>query len=232
MTAPHDDLLGLATPYALHAVTDDERADIDRRIAASPAAVTFVDEVRGVRETMALVSAVTAVEPPAQLRAAVLALAAPVQLETRRQRRWRTAVLAAAAAVVIGLSAFGLGVLMRPPPTQTMAERIMAAPDLRTVSGPLGEGTATFMFSHDRNAGMLVMNNVPPPSPGTVYQMWLLGDIGTPTSAGTMGTGDVAPSTKAMVANLGTSKALAFTVEPGQGSPQPTGAILAKLPLG
>ena len=57
------------------------------------------------------------------------------------------------------------------------AEQIFAAPDVRTVSGeiPTG-GTATVVFSHDRNAGVLVMNNVPPPTEGTVYQMWLVGD--------------------------------------------------------
>jgi anti-sigma-K factor RskA len=42
----------------------------------------------------------------------------------------------------------------------------------------------------------------------------------------------VAPSTKATLTNLGSSTALAFTVEPGAGSPQPTSAILAELPLG
>lgn len=31
MTSPHDDLLALATAYALHAVDDAERADIDRQ---------------------------------------------------------------------------------------------------------------------------------------------------------------------------------------------------------
>jgi anti-sigma-K factor RskA len=235
MTGPTDfELLELATPYALHAVGDDERAEIGRRIAAAPAAVAsaFDDEVRGVRETMAVVSAATAAEPPAHLRAAILALTEPVQPRRSRQLRWRTAVLAAAAAIVVGLSAFGLGVLMRPPTTQTMAEQIMGASDVRTVSGPVGTGTATFVFSHDRNAGMLVMNNVAPPSPGHVYQMWLVRSNGTPTSAGTMGTADVAPSTKAMVHDIGTSTALAFTLEPGTGSPQPTGAILAKLPLG
>ena len=96
--------------------------------------------------------------------------------------------------------------------------------------GQLAGGTATVMFSRDRNAGVLVMNNVPPPSQGTVYQMWLLGDKG-PTSAGTMNTAAVAPSTTDMLTNLGSSSALAFTVEPGTGSPQPTGKILAKLPL-
>ncbi|WP_423795495.1 RskA family anti-sigma factor, partial [Mycobacterium tuberculosis] len=48
------ELLELATPYALNAVSDDERADIDRRVAAapSPVAAAFNDEVRAVRETM------------------------------------------------------------------------------------------------------------------------------------------------------------------------------------
>jgi anti-sigma-K factor RskA len=34
-----------------------------------------------------------------------------------------------------------------------------------------------------------------------------------------------------MLNKLGTSSALAFTVEPGNGSPQPTGKIFAELPL-
>jgi hypothetical protein len=137
----------------------------------------------------------------------------------------------AAAAVVVGAAAFGIGVLMRPATPSTVAEQVLAAPDVRTVSRPLANGTATVVFSRDRNAGVLVMNNVPPPSPGTVYQMWLLGANG-PTSAGTMSTAAVAPSTKATLTNLGSSTALAFTVEPGAGSPQPTSAILAELPLG
>jgi anti-sigma-K factor RskA len=231
MTEPTDfELLELATPYALHAMSDAERADIDRRIAAAPApvAAAFANEVRGVREAMAIMSAATAAEPSAHLRAATLAA---VQPDRGSQSRWRTAAFAsAAAAVVVAAAAFGIGVLMRPHPTQTVAEQILTAPDVQTVSRPLANGTATVMFSRDRNAGVLVMNNVPPPAPGTVYQMWLIGSNG-PTSAGTMGTAAVTPSTKHMFDNLSGSTALAFTVEPGNGSPQPTSAILAELPL-
>jgi anti-sigma-K factor RskA len=230
MTEPTEfELLELATPYALNAISDTERAAIDRQLAAAPAAIadTFRDEVRAVRETMAAVSATTAAEPPARLRAAVLAAAQP---DTVRRSRWRAVILAAAAAIVVGLAAFGAGIALRPSSRPTMAEQIMAAPDVRTVSGQLAGGTATVLFSRDRNAGVLVMNNVPPPSQGTVYQMWLIGDKG-PTSAGTMNTAAVAPSTTDMLTNLGNSSALAFTVEPGNGSPQPTGKILAKLPL-
>ena len=76
MTEPLDpDLIALATPYALHAVSDSELADIERRVAAAPPAVAqaFDDEVRAVRATMAVVSAATAVEPPGQLRDRLLA---------------------------------------------------------------------------------------------------------------------------------------------------------------
>ena len=106
----------------------------------------------------------------------------------------------------------------------------MAAPDVRSVSADLAGGKATVVFSRDRNAGMLLMNNVPPPSQGTVYQMWLVGDKG-PVSAGTMDTAAVTPSTTHMFSDLGNSSVLAFTVEPGNGSPQPTGKIFAKLSL-
>ncbi|MGH3530966.1 MAG: anti-sigma factor [Mycobacterium sp.] len=231
MTEPTEfELVELATPYALHAVSDAERAAIDRRVEAAPApvAAAFRDEVRAVRETMTAVSAATAAEPPTHLRAAVLSA---VELDTPRHSRWRTAILAAAGAIVVGLSAFGVGIALRPPATPTVAGQIMAAPDVQTVSRPIAAGgTATVVFSRDRNAGVLVMNNVPPPSPGTVYQMWLL-DAKGPQSAGTMNATAVAPSTTHVLPNLGGSLALAFTVEPGSGSPQPTGKIFAELPL-
>ncbi|OBI90531.1 anti-sigma factor [Mycobacterium sp. 1245805.9] len=232
MTEPPTEfeLLELATPYALHAVSDAERAEIERRVAAAPSSVAaaFDDEVRAVRETMAVVSAATASEPPAHLRAATLTAATPPNV---RQIPWRRTVLAsAAAAVVVGAAAFGAGVFLRPPAKPTVAEQILSAPDVQTVSRPLANGTATVMFSRDRNAAVLVMNNVPPPSPGTVYQMWLIGANG-PTSAGTMDAAAVSPSTKDTLTNIGASTELAFTVEPGKGSPQPTTPILAELPL-
>lgn len=228
MTGPADfDLLELATAYALHAVSEDERIAIDRQLAAAPGPVAsaFDDEVRAVREAMAMVSATTAIEPPARMRAAVLA-----GIHHDKSPRWRTAILAAAAAIVVALAAFGAGIALRPAHTPTMAEQIMSAPDMRTVSTPMAGGTATVVFSRDMNGAVLLMNNVPPPSPGTVYQMWLVGDKG-PQSAGTMNAAAITPSTTHTFTTLQNSSVLAFTVEPGDGSPQPTGKIFAKLPL-
>jgi anti-sigma-K factor RskA len=230
------DLVALATPYALHATTDAERADIERQIADAPPEVAeaFFQQVRAVRETMAVISAATAVEPPPSMRERLLASVAddPVrQLPTKRTNRWRTTILAVAAVLAVGLGALGVGIAMRPGPTISTAEQVFAAPDVRTVSGPIPSGgTATLVFSPEKDAGVLVMNNVPPPQPGTVYQMWLVGE-GSPTSAGTMDATSVAPSTTAVLPDLGTSRALAFTVEPGTGSAQPTSPAFAELPL-
>jgi anti-sigma-K factor RskA len=240
VTEPHDsnfsnDLMVLATPYALHAMAQSELDDVDRQLAHAPApvAIAFADEVRAVRETMAAMSVSTAQEPPADLRNRLLAAVDGdnVVVLQPKSTRARTAAFAAAAAVVIGLGTFGVGFALRPSPTPTEAEQIFAAPDVRTVSGqiPTG-GTATVVFSHDRNAGVLVMNNVAPPKPGTVYQMWLVGADG-PKSAGTMDAAAVAPSTTAVLANLGDSKTLAFTVEPSGGSTMPTSPVFAALPL-
>lgn len=242
MTAPRDpidnELIDLATPYALHAVSDAERDDIEARVAAARpfTADTFFEEVRAIRETMATVSATTALEPSAALRERILAAAADdnvTALPARRADRGRQrGLVAVAAALVIGLGAVGIGIAVRPSaPTVSTAQEIFTAPDVRTITGaiPTG-GQATLVFSHDRDAGVLVMNNVAPPAPGSVYQMWLVNDKGV-KSAGVMDAKAVAPSTTAVLPHLGDSTALAFTVEPGNGSPQPTGEVFAKLSL-
>jgi Anti-sigma-K factor rskA, C-terminal/Anti-sigma-K factor RskA, N-terminal domain len=239
MTAPFDadgDVLDLAVPYALHALTDDERDETDSRVLELGLAATFYTEVRTVRETMAAMSAATAVEPPAALRERVLGAAESDNLRTiskpqQPRRRWQQLVLAAAAAMVIGLGAVGIGMSMRSAEQPSPAQEIFAAPDVRTVSGELpAGGQATLVFSRERDKAFLVMNNVPPPSEGTVYQMWLVHD-GQATSAGTMDAAAVSPSTTAVVPDLGDSTELAFTVEPGTGSSEPTGEVFATLPL-
>jgi hypothetical protein len=234
------DLLDLAVPYALHAVSNSERDEIEGRLASVGLQVAdaFYDEVRAVRETMAVVSASNAEEPPADLRNRLLSSITDDNVRTlpRRDpsgRRWRTALLSAAAAVAVGLTAVGVGLSLRPPAPapQSTAQQVFSATDVNTVSGaiPAG-GTATVVFSRDRNAGVLVMNDVPPPVPGTVYQMWLVSPAGA-SSAGTMDAKAVAPSTTAVLENLGNSTKLAFTVEPGAGSTKPTGQLIAELPL-
>lgn len=222
------ELPDLAAAYALDAVSDAERVDIERRLADAPTEIAeaFRAEVRAVRETMAKASSTVAVTPPASLRQRALA----VSRRPRRDRfRWRTGLVAAAAAVVVAAGGFGAGLAFRPASAPTTAEQVLSAGDVRTATGQLSAGgTATFMYSRDERTGVLVVNNAPPPPPGMVYQMWLMTDQG-PTSAGMMPT--MLPSTTAMVRDLGDSTALAFTMEPDGGSPQPTGEMVARLSL-
>ena len=81
MTAPFGptgpdgaDLLSFATPYALHALSDADIVEIDRRLRDAPPDVVeaFLAEMRAVRETMAVIAAATAVEPPTRLRVELL----------------------------------------------------------------------------------------------------------------------------------------------------------------
>ena len=239
MTQPPDnpsaaDLLDLAVPYALHALADDERNALESSLGTAGLAVAdaFYDEVRAVRETMALVAAAGAEEPPADLRGRLLSAVTGDNVRALRPSRRPTAWMSAAAALTVGLAAVGIGVALWPStPGPSTTEQVFAASDVHTISGaiPAG-GTATVVFSRDRNAGVLVMNDVPPPSPGTVYQMWLISDSGA-ISAGTMDATAVTPSTTAVLTDLGNSNRLKFTVEPGSGSTQPSGQVIAELPL-
>ncbi|TDZ97948.1 Anti-sigma-K factor RskA [Mycobacteroides salmoniphilum] len=233
MTEPND-LITAAAPYALHALPDDERDQIDHWLSAGATEQTlsFTEEVRATRETMAALAASTAVEPPARLRPRLLKIVARDAERVSRTtdiNRWRAPLVAVAAATAIGLAAAGIGTILWPPPPS--AQQVFTATDVRTVTGaiPTG-GTATVVYSRQKNTAVLVMNNVAPPQPGTVYQMWLIGDRG-PQSAGTMDAQAVSPSTTAVIPRLNDSTALAFTVENGRGSTTPTGPVIAQLAL-
>lgn len=244
------DLLDLAAAYALHAVDDAERRSIeDARATTAPEARAEFDAlVRGYRETMAAQSASTASAPPAHVLDAVLAaiqtpaaeepatpgpVAEPISLSDARRRRrngWVAGISAAAAVVAITIA--GVTVSQRPADTGApVAAQVLEAPDVRTAAAPIpGGGTATVVFSKDVNAAVLVMNDVTPPAPGTVYQMWLTGPDHAPVSKGTMGPDVVTSSTQAVVTGIDSSTALSFSLEPAGGSAQPT-TVFASIEL-
>lgn len=227
MTEPSEfDLLELVVPYALDAVSDAERADIERRLADAPRAVAeaFRVQVAEARETLATLSDATAVPPPAALRAAVL----QGNRSQAREPRWRNRVLVAAAVLAVGGSAFAAGWILRPPPAPPVAEQVMTAPDVRSVSTALRSGgTATVVYSRERGDGMVVFDGAAAPPPGMAYQVWLMKD-GVPVAAGP-GVGN--PRT-VMVPDIGRATALGVTVEPvGRTSDAPPGDMVARVVL-
>ncbi|MGC0365193.1 anti-sigma-K factor RskA [Rhodococcus sp. 27YEA15] len=240
----NEELIDLAYPYALDALDAEERADVDQRLADADAAdrAEFEAQIRLTGETIAALTVVDAADPPPALRGRILDVIAqeseqpperPISLTERRNRRrpWVVALAAAAAAAIL---AGGIGIGARIAGTdapQNPTAVIMAAPDLRAVTRDIpGGGSATTMFAPSKDAAVLVMNDVTPPSPDSVYQMWLV-DGDKMTSMGTMTDADVAPTTTVVLDGIGNNTDLAFTVEPPGGSTEPTGAPFAVIPL-
>lgn len=240
------EILDLAAPYALHAVDDEERLAIESARAAAVPAIRaeFDSMVRSYRETMAAQSESTATAPPAHVLDAVLVatkaehssastsdnsastdVPPPISLADARRRRrnnWVAGISAAAAVVAIAVA--GVTVAQQPGVADDpISAQVLAASDVRTVAAPIdGGGTATVVFSKDVNAAVLVMNDVAPPPPGSVYQMWLTGPDHAPVSKGIMDQEAVSPSTQAVLTGIDSSTALGFSLEPSGGSAQPT----------
>ncbi|WP_374614074.1 anti-sigma factor domain-containing protein, partial [Gordonia sp. (in: high G+C Gram-positive bacteria)] len=107
----------------------------------------------------------------------------------RLPRRWTYLAAAAVAAVAIGAAGWVMGESSSPEPEvrplASPAEQVFSAEDLRSTGGPVATGNVTVYLAKSADTGVLVMDSVPPPQPGTVYQMWLIGPGGA-RSAGTM----------------------------------------------
>ncbi|MFC8047647.1 anti-sigma factor domain-containing protein [Nocardia sp. NPDC057353] len=251
------DLLDLAYPYALDAVAEIERRHIDDRLrGADPAtAAEFTALVRGVHETMAMLSALDSRRPPARLENAVLraideAMGGAARATTsgvagatpdgstrpsRAQRLGSSRLLPVAAAAALAvLAGIGAAILVRQhdpgPPAALRADTVLGQPDVRGRAAELpAGGTLTVTSSARLGAATVSFAALPDPPAGHCYQMWLLAADGTPRSVGVM---EHAPTPGSnVVLRTGAGDALAVTVEPGHGSARPTGAPLVRLPL-
>ncbi|WP_458318115.1 anti-sigma factor [Mycolicibacterium brisbanense] len=238
-----DELLDLAYPYALGAVSEDERAEIEHRLAAAdaPTADAFARIVTDTQETMALVTAGDTLAPPAHVRESLLHAigqqpgrgeVADLARHRARRRRLITRVLVAAAAVVV--IAVGGTVVLRSihqAPTVPSVAQVLAYPDTRTTTAEVAGGTITLSASAQANAVVVAMSNVPPPPQGHVYQMWFIPASGPTRSAGTMSAETMPPPGGEVIPALNSATAVAVTVEPGTGSTQPTGSPVVTIPL-
>ncbi|MDF3303858.1 anti-sigma factor [Rhodococcus sp. T2V] len=237
----NDELVGMAYPYALDALDDTERRELDTDLAGTDEDTrsTFTDEVRRIREAFAVVSAVGAVEPPPRVRIRVLddirrPAPAPTSLAERRsrRRRWQIAVAAAAA---VGVLAGGTVIVrqLTEGPAPTVSEQVLDAPDMHSSTSAIAAGgSATASYSKSQDAVVFVMDGVAPPSADTVYQLWLMPESGdAPVPAGTMSADDMQPTTTIVLDDVGSMSKLAVTVEPSGGSPQPTSEPFAVLQL-
>lgn len=106
---------------------------------------------------------------------------------------------------------------------------VMTAPDRQsypmTGTGRAASATANYYWSRTYNTGVLVANNVPNPPSGMAYQFWVY-EGERAINAGIFKPHNGALTYVTDTQGVSTPSAFVLTLEPDEGSPQPTGEII------
>jgi anti-sigma-K factor RskA len=231
----------LTGSYALDALPEGELDAFERHLDRCP---SCAEEVRGLRETAARLALATAVSPPPEMRARVLAAAPRVrQLPPARihggrhaSRRRRplaragiTASILALAAAVAFLVVLQVSTTRQLHQTQASGQAIaavLAAPDAHTKTASVrGGGTVTVVTSVTEHEAVLTSADLPSLSGGRVYQLWVMNQAGTTfRSAGLLTVVSSGAGSPALASAIPSGGQLGITVEPAGGTAQPTTA--------
>jgi anti-sigma-K factor RskA len=230
MSLAHEELAALAPAYALGSLDADESLTFTRHLDQCGICAGEVSAYAQVVATLA--HAAPEAEPRPILRARVIAAVEAAHASThseapRRSTRVVIALLpyAALIAVTVGLGAYALTLR----DNRQQVEQVLAATDLARIdlagqtTAPAAHGRALW----SRNRGMVfIASNMPPLPDGRVYQVWVV-TASARISAGLLapdaaGGGAVVFSTPR---DIEPPVAVAVTIEPAGGVPQPTGAF-------
>jgi anti-sigma-K factor RskA len=233
------DVHALTGAYAARALSDTERAAVERHLDDCAACAR---EVRELTEVTARLGAAVAASPPPGLWDRVRGEALgtgqlpPVAGRVERRRRYPPLLVAAAVLLVAVLSVTGLnlGLLRRADRTERNADlvaAVLAAPDARRVAaGAGGVGQATVVVSRARGQGVFLASGLPPAPEARTYQLWVVERAG-PRSAGLVevdGGGRVARLLDGAVTG---DEQVAMTVERRGGAVRPTSEPVLVLDL-
>lgn len=220
-----DEVRELLPAFALDALADDERLAVRDHLAGC----TLHEELLELRAAAAGLAALAAeIEPPAQLRARVLAAAAASSAverrpsiaafdpaRGRRELPAQRALLPYALAAAFAALAIALGV---------WGSNRGGDPEVQTyiASDPSG-AEARVLALRERGLVVLTVTHLPALDGARIYQVWAVrGAIAE--SLGTFNTGAGGNASLAMDTVLRDGETLAITVEPAGGSPTPTSA--------
>lgn len=222
-----------AYPYALDALDPRQRQAVDDWLdAAGPdRTAEFRAVVRRIQETMAAVTVVDSVSPPARLEAALLrALDQRHPRRTDVGRRWQVRWLTVAAAAIVAIGAgVGIAVLDRANdgPGAITAQQIVEQPDSRESSVAVtGGGAMTVYQSKELGAAAVSFRDMPALPADRTYQLWLVPDAGAPQSVAVM------DGPASVVTAVEPADTLAVTVEPAGGSAGPTTPVIVSMIVG
>ncbi|MFR9749988.1 anti-sigma factor domain-containing protein [Nocardia sp. 004] len=226
------DLLALAYPYAMDAVSEIERRHIENRVAkADSATVTeFTTAVRGGREMLAALSEIDAVAPPQALESKILQATHGSGDGSRPARPSLLARLIAVLIAGMGMLAVLIAGRITEYRTEAVtAEQVLVQSDSRSrvLELPVG-GTVTVNTSGRLGVVAVTFDAVPAPPPGQAYQLWMVSAEGTVRSAGLL----TAVPQAGVSARFDPADIFSVTIEPEGGSPRPTSVSLAMLALG
>lgn len=198
----------LAGPYALDAVDATERALFEEHLRACP---SCVDEVASFVETAARLPVLVASGPSPAARLRTLeAVAATPRLPSlirpegpgqhrripRPEARWRPALVAAAAALLLGTLGAGLAAWQpwrsdappaaAPPSVTDPVAQVLADEDADRVVVDVGQARATLVRSRAAGRAVLITEAMPPAPDGSEYALWFATPTGDMVAAGTM----------------------------------------------
>jgi anti-sigma-K factor RskA len=241
--------------YALGALSEDERARVERYLQTDPEAMARVREYQVTAQALSHVS--KPVAPAAASKRALLQRLRP-EFGVGRSTSERVAGkrkgnapgllgrLTPALSLVVATASLGAVLVTRAELARVDAQnsellrqladhqealRLVGSPDLLalevegTEAAPRARGT--FIAESDTRSGMLLLAGLPPLVPGNTYQAWLIRD-GTPYPAGLFLVTAEGTGTLSLEAPdvLGLYDAVAVSVEPELGSLLPTGPIV------
>ncbi|WP_067691073.1 anti-sigma factor [Nocardia jejuensis] len=236
----HDDLPDLAYPYALDALSDEDQRAVEHLLehADEGTAVAFRATVRDIRETLASMTLVDALPAPPDLEANIqraldeqLGTSSFAAARARRIPGLRWLAVAAAAVVVIGVGAAVAVNRIQPDDSGAItAQQVIDHSDTRATTGLVtGGGTVTVNTSRDLNSAAVSFQGVSALPEGRTFQMWLLPEVGDPRSAGVLGS--LPTDRDPLVMSLSDARAVALSIEPAGGSPQPTTTPIVAVPF-
>jgi anti-sigma-K factor RskA len=220
-----DELKDEYGPYALGIAEDPDRSEIAAHLNRS-----CPQCVPGVRSALSTVSAmcgaVKAVDPPRRLRTRVISMVAP----QKESRSWAAVWLPWAVAAVLAVVLASIAIPGRVKKTNDSAtatarfdEVLSVLNDPVTKDVAFGDTVARGRFFVSANKGVVfIAAHLPRLEAGRTFEMWVIPAGGNPVPSGIFQ--PLADSTAVYIrpGPIGNAAAMAISIEPAGGSPQPT----------
>jgi anti-sigma-K factor RskA len=235
MNQQQADIHTLAGAYALDALPPDEERFFESHLSQCAACRQEVAELRA---TAAVLASGAAEPAPQGLRERVLAQIDVTRQEppildgdvedqisrTTRLKATLTSVAAAALIVIVGLTAVVARLNGRLDDLEARSGevyQVLAAEDVRTVEMSTDGGNARVIVSESAGKGVFLAQGLDEAPEGKVYELWLIQD-GQPAPAGLFEPDQEGATVQILAGDVSRADAVAVTIEPEGGSPQPT----------